>query len=137
MSTTTITPLVTPYRQLVADLLAEHCTLPTYGFLPDDVAHLPCLVVGRVSMRESNIAAVMRMSLDVTLLGRRIADEDAQRELDVYLDELFAVLGGTRGVKVNDADHIACRIIVPAQVAVAGETYPAYIATVTMDALSC
>lgn len=136
MPATTFVPLVGPYRQLVTDLLAERCTPAVYGYLPDDVAHLPCLVVGRVSMREANVPAVMRMSLDVTLLGRRVADEDAQRELDVYLDELFAILGGTRGVKVND-NHIACRGVVPAQVAVAGDTFPAYIATVTMDALSC
>lgn len=125
------------FRHLVADLLTEQCTPPTYSFLPDDVAHLPCHVVGRPSARESATAAsVMRLSLDVTLLGRRLSDEDAQTELLVYADEAFAVLGGTRGVRVND-QHLACRTVLPGTVMVAGSEYPAYVLTVTIDALTC
>lgn len=124
------------FGQLVADLCIEQCTPPTYGYLPDDPAHVPCLVVGRPSMRESNLPAVMRMSLDVTLLGRRISDEDSQMELLVLADEAFAVLGGTRGLKVND-QHLACRSVLPGTVIVAGSEYPAYVLTVTLDAVTC
>lgn len=123
-------------RRLVADLLHETCTPPVYSYLPDDVAHVPVLVVGRPSMREAGTPAVMRQTLDVTLLGRRISGEDSQMELDVLADELFDAVGATRGVKVND-QLLACRVFLPGTVMVAGVEYPCYIATISIDILSC
>ena len=123
-------------RRMVATLLSETCTPPVYSYLPDDVAHLPCLVVGRPSMRETGTPIVMRQTLDVTLLGRRISDEDSQAELDAYADELFDALGATRGVKV-DTSMLTCRTFVPGTVLVASSEYPAYLATVTIDITSC
>jgi hypothetical protein len=124
------------FRRLVVDVVSERCTPPVYPYLPDDIAHVPVLVVGRPSARESGIPAVMILELDVTLLGRRIADDDAQAELDAYGDELWFALGGTRGRKVGDS-HLACRLVTPGTVLVAGLEHPAYIATVSTDALSC
>jgi hypothetical protein len=34
-----------PLRRKVGDLLRAEGTLPVYGYLPEDVAHLPCYVV--------------------------------------------------------------------------------------------
>jgi hypothetical protein len=121
------------------DQVAGHVStvgLATYTYLPDDVAHLPCLVVGRPSIRESFTSGVMGVELDVTLLGRRISDEDSQAELDAYADQLFDVLGGTRNVSIDGAFY-RCTLFVPGTVLVAGLEYPAYIATVTTETVTC
>jgi hypothetical protein len=89
--------------------VARRCSVPVYGYLPDDVAHLPCLAVGRPSARDSGTPAVMTMTLDATLLGRRISDEDSQAELDALADELFDVAGCTRGVKIGTTTRGWCR----------------------------
>lgn len=123
-------------RRMVATLLAETCTVPVYTYLPDDPAHIPCLIVGRPSMRETGMPIVMRQTLDVTLLGRRISDEDSQMELDALGDDLFDGLGSTRGVKV-DTSLLTCRVFLPGTVIVAGQEFPAYLATVTIDIMSC
>ena len=127
---------ITPFRRMVTTLVRERTGLETYGYLPDDVAHLPCHVVGRPTMREFNTKGVMTLTLDVTLLGRRISDEDSQMELDVLADQLFVVLGGTRSVKVDDS-HLRCTLVLPGTVLVAGQEHPAYIASVSQEAMSC
>src|SRR5438552_13568580 len=98
---------------------------PTYGHLPDDVAHVPCLVVGRPTIGESGIPAVMTMRLEVLVLGRRLNDNDAQAELDAIADETFDVLGATRGTKLGDR-LLSCTEVRPLSVLVAGLEYPAY-----------
>jgi hypothetical protein len=127
---------VSAFRKTVVDLVRSKGSVPTYGYLPDDVAHLPCHVVGRPTITESGTPALMTLNLDVTLLGRRISDDDSQAELDALADELFDLLGGTRSVKTNDT-HLRCVQLLPATVIVAGNEMPAYIASVSMDALSC
>jgi hypothetical protein len=127
---------VVPFRRMVTTLVREKTGLPTYGYLPDDVAHLPCHVIGRPSMREFDTKGVMTLTLDVTLLGRRISDEDSQMELDVLADQLFIALGGTRSVKVDDS-HLRCELMLPGTVIVAGLECPAYIASVSQEAMSC
>jgi hypothetical protein len=131
----TITPVITTAREQVAGLVAS-TGLATYSYLPDDVAHLPCHVIGRPSLRETFTSGVMGVELDVTLMGRRINDEDSQRELDALADQLFAVLGGTKNVRVGDAFY-RCTLFLPGTVLVAGQEYPAYIATVTTDTVTC
>lgn len=127
---------VVPFRKKVTDLLRSRGAVPVYGYLPDDVAHLPCHVVGRPTITESGTPALMTLSLDISLLGRRIADEDSQAELDAYADQLFDLLGGTRSIRTGDI-HLRCTGLLPATVFVAGNEMPAYIASVSMDALSC
>lgn len=126
-------------RRDVRDLLRAECSVPVYGYLPDDVAHLPCIAVGRPTAGESSTPAVMTMSLDVTLLGRRISDEDAQAELDALADELFDALGCTGNVKIGgDVPRlITCSAFRPASVTVAGLDYPAYLFTVNADIATC
>ena len=76
-------------------------SVPVYWWLPDDPAHLPCHVVGRPAVRESVTPGVATLELPVTLLGRRIADEDAQAQLDALGDELLKVLGGSKNRQVE------------------------------------
>jgi hypothetical protein len=127
---------IAPFRAAVLSLVEDRASVAVYSYLPNDVTELPCYVVGRPSVRESGTAAVMTLTLDVTLLGRRISDEDAQAELDVLADELFDLLGGTRNVFV-DSGHLRCTGITPGMVVVAGLETPAYVAGISMDALSC
>jgi hypothetical protein len=127
---------IAPFRACVQSLVEDRASVAVYSYLPNDVAELPCYVVGRPSVRESGQAAVMTLTLDVTLAGRRISDEDTQAELDVLADELFDLLGGTRSVVV-DGGHLRCTGITPGTVVVAGLETPTYVASISMDALSC
>lgn len=128
---------ITTLRRLVRDLFRSEGSLPVYGFLPDDVAHLPCYVVGRPNIVESGTSAVMTVVMDVLVLGRRVADEDAQAELDGYGDEAFNILGGTRGTKIADGQLLACRRVTPATVNVAGLEIACYSLSVDTDILTC
>lgn len=130
---------ITDLRRDVRDLLRTGCSVPVYGYLPDDVAHVPCIAVGRPSARDSGTPAVMTMTLEATLLGRRISDEDAQAELDALADELFDVAGCTRGVKIGTTDPrmVSCHGFRPGAVSVAGLDYPAYLFTLTVDVYTC
>lgn len=126
-----------PLRRKVRDLLRTDGTLPVYGYLPGDPAHLPCYVVGRPNITESGTAAVMTVTMDVIVLGRRDGDEDAQAELDGYGDEAFDIFGGTRGVKIADGQLLACRSVTAATVNVAGVDIPCYSLSVDTDILTC
>ena len=130
---------ITDLRRDLHALLRAECSAPVYGYQPDDVAHIPCIAVGRPTAAESSTPAVMTMTLDVTLLGRRISDEDSQAELDALADELFDALGCTGNVKVGTDEPrlITCPAFRPASVTVAGLDYPAYLFTVNADIATC
>ena len=130
---------IVEFREQVTDLLRSTCSVPVYGWLPDDVAHLPVIAVGRPGERESGTPTVGTMSLDITLLGRRIADEDSQAELDALADELWGALGYTRGVKIGATQPrlLTCHTFRPGTALVAGLDYPAYLFTVTIDISVC
>jgi hypothetical protein len=127
--------VIVEFRRAVFDALGS-TSVPVYGFLPDDVAHLPCHVVGRPLLRESGTAAVLTLELGVTLLGRRISDQDAQAELDALADELVKALGGTRSREVNGM-HLRMTALDPGTATVAGVDIPAYVATVDTETLTC
>jgi hypothetical protein len=130
-------PFIVDLVAKLTALLREARTLPpVYGYLPDDVAHLPVLVVGRPDLTDSGTPAVMTQRVDVVLLGRRIADEDAQAELNGLGDECFDTLGGTRGVKVG-IDALRCVEVRAGSVSVAGQDMPAYSFTVARDVITC
>jgi hypothetical protein len=127
--------MLTEFRRAVFDALGS-ASVPVYGWLPDDPAHLPCLVVGRPAVRESGTPGVSTLELGVTLLGRRVVDDDAQEQLDALGDELLKVLGGTKNRKV-DGRYLRCTTLDPATATVAGVEIPAYVATVDTEDLTC
>jgi hypothetical protein len=127
--------VIVEFRRAVFDALGS-TSVPVYGFLPDDVAHLPCHVVGRPLLRESGTAAVLTLELGVTLLGRRVSDQDAQEQLDALADELVKALGGTRSREVNGL-HLRMTALDPGTATVAGVDIPAYVATVDTETLTC
>jgi hypothetical protein len=127
--------MIVEFRRAVYDALGA-TSVPVYQWLPDDPAQLPCSVVGRPAVRESMTPAVATLELSVNLLGRRIADADAQAELDALADELLKALGGTRNRDVNGL-HLRCTGLDPGTVLVAGQEIPAYLATVNTEAITC
>ena len=133
--TATMTQVIAPFRADVAELLTA-TGVPTYQWAPDDPAHIPCQVIGRPSLRESGRPKIMLMTLDVTLLGRRASDDDSQAELDALADQMFMALGGTRLVRINGL-AMRCEALLPGTVLVAGLEYPAYIASVSTDTVTC
>lgn len=128
---------ITDLRKALTDLLRAECSVAVYGWLPDDVAHLPVLVVGRPTLREGFTPSVMRQECDITLLGRRINDEDSQAELDALADETLNALGGTAGTKILDSHLVALILERPGTVVVAGNEIPAYLFTVALDVSTC
>ena len=121
-----------------AELLRAEGPLPVYEHMPEDVAHLPVIVVGLPRLDESGINAVMVTTLDVVVLGRRLGDADAQAELLARADETLNVLGGTRGTKVGDDPQLLrCTAARPATYSVAGNDFPAYSFTVALDVTTC
>ena len=127
--------MIVEFRRAVLDALGA-TSVPVYGYLPDDVAHLPCHVVGRPAIRESGRPALLTLELGVTLLGRRVSDRDAQEELDALADELVKALGGTRSREL-DGLHLRMTALDPGTATVAGVDIPAYVATVDTEALTC
>jgi hypothetical protein len=128
--------VIPEFRRSVAETLRLGTSAPVYEWLPDDPAHLPCTVVGRPSIREGSSPAVMTLELTVTLLGRRIADDDAQAELDALADEMFTAFGGTRQVRTR-GQFLRTIALEPATASVAGLDIPAYLATIAGEAMSC
>lgn len=128
--------MIVGFRRVVYDLLREKTSIPVYRYLPDDVAHLPCHVVGRPALREGLTPAVGTLELTVNLVGRRLNDDDAQAELDALADELVAALGGTRNVQV-DGSYLRATSVDPATVTVAGQEYPCYLLTVNTETVTC
>ena len=132
---------IADFRRDVRDLLRAECSVPVYGYLPDDVAHLPVIAVGRPG--RTGRAARRRsatMTLDVTLLGRRISDEDSQAELDALADELFDARSAAPAASRSASPSPGCwpaPVSGPARVLVAGLDYPAYLFTVTVDISVC
>lgn len=119
-------------RSRLFDLIEGQDLLPTRKYVPDDVAELPCIVVGPPSLGPGEAAVVMDVSIDVYVIGRRLSDDDSQEELDRYADHVITILGGTRG-----RDSFAVESSRPQLVTVSGTDYPAHAVTVTTAVVTC
>lgn len=127
------------FRATVADLAGKETELPLVPTIPDDVTHVPCVVVGRVTGAEAAEAGVEDLELDLTLIGRRSRADDPLAvggELDTDCDALYARFGGSRGVK-HLAWHLSIVSRRPALVQIAALDYEAYLLTVTGSHTTC
>jgi hypothetical protein len=122
-----MTPIVT-VREVIYQLLAATAAYPVYRYLPGSADDLPAIVVGRPDAgTDADVAAVVRATCNITALGRRDNDDDAQAELDTlgdYLLSTFWTPEPYEGLSVLLDDVTAT------QTEVAGLVIPSYTAAV-------
>lgn len=130
--------LLSDFRAAVGATLAGKLPTPTplWDAVPDDVAELPCVVIGLPSSRQTSTAVVFDLALDVIVVGRRQDAGDAEEELVALADEVWTVLGGTRGTKQDSVD-VAVRSVDPRVVTIAGLDVSAYVVSVESSAATC
>lgn len=128
--------MIVEFRAGVIELLASQ-SVPVHEQLPDDLAVLPCVVVGRVDVDEGEASTVADLSLDVWLIGRRTNVDDPQGQLDVLADSLLDTFGGWRGATAPNSQQLIVTSIRSRTLDVAQVTYPAYSFTLEASATTC
>jgi len=123
--------MIATMRQRVNAALAPS-TLERHPYVPDDIAVLPCLVTGPVSISESETPTAFDLTTSIFVIGRRISDDDSQIELDSAADGIVALLGGTRGVA-----GLTVTACTPQLVNIASEDLPAYVIVVEATIIDC
>lgn len=91
--------MISPFRVACADL-AETGSLPVVRTIPDDIAHVPCVVIGRVRGEPGENPAAEELSTEIYVIGRRQRADDpvaVNGELDHHCDEIYSIFGATRG----------------------------------------
>jgi hypothetical protein len=126
-------PLDTLHAAVARQL--EDSPVPVYRWLPESADDTPCLVVGRPSLEpDPDRPAVAVIELGVYALGRRTLGADEQAEL-IALGDLLLVRywpaprleGFSLGLTGLEAGTVE----------VAGQTVPAYTATLTAKFVPC
>jgi hypothetical protein len=126
-------PLDTLHAAIARGL--DDAPVPVYRWLPDTAGDTPCLVVGRPSLEPNpDRPAVAVIEVGVYALGRRSAGPDEQAELLALGDLLLARYWQPprlEGFSVNLSGVEA------GTVEVAGQTLPAYTATLHASFVPC
>jgi hypothetical protein len=128
--------MLAQFRSEVVATLAV-VAVPLWDVLPDDVAELPCLVVGRPSARQTSTAVVFDLGLQVFVIGRRQQAGAAEAELVELADDVMTALGGTRGKRAPSGGTIAVTRADPRILTIAGQDCPAYTVEVEASATTC
>jgi hypothetical protein len=130
--------MLVEFRQAVVDVLNDKLPTPTaiWDSVPDDVAELPCIVVARPSSKQTSTAVVFDLAIDVIVLGRRQEAGSAEAELVALADDVWTVLGGTRGNQDGVFD-LGVTGVDPRVVSVASNDVPAYVIEVESSAATC
>jgi hypothetical protein len=126
-------PLDTLHATLARQL--EGSPVPVYRWLPASADDTPCLVVGRPSLEpDADTPAVATIEVGVFALGRRTLGDDEQAELLALGDLLFA-----RYWRPPAVEGMTLRLdgLEAGTVEVAGQTLPAYTATLSARFLPC
>jgi hypothetical protein len=122
-----VTPIGT-VREVIYRMLAETATYPVYRWLPGSADELPCLVVGRPDAgTDDDVPGVVRATCNVTALGRRDNDDDAQAELDDLGDYLLSTFWTP---EPYEALSVLLDDVTATQTEVAGLVIPSYTAAV-------
>jgi len=114
-------------RDIIAGVLT-HLDWPVQRFPPANPTHVPCVVVGRplVEPGSTDLAADFGVQVPIVVIGRTMADEDAQRELDTVADAVIDRLLASYPFTVTaDVESVA------------GLIYPAYTITTTVPMRLC
>lgn len=126
------------YRtEVVGTLTRELPDVPLWAIIPDDVAELPCLVVGRPGSRQGRERVVVDLTLQVFVIGRRQQAGGNEDELIALADDVFDALGGSRGTKAPGGNVIAVVRVDPRTLSIAGQDCPAYSVEVEASAATC
>lgn len=120
-------------RALVYRLMAD-APAPVHLYLPGSADELPAYVVGRPNVAEGDQSAVMATTVPVFALGRRLGDDDAQRQLDQLADLLL-----TRFWHPPRTEGVGIRLqtITAGVIEVAGLDIPAYTASLLCTSTYC
>jgi hypothetical protein len=108
-----------------------------WDVIPEDVNELPCIVVGRPGGRQTATAVVFDLELTVFVIGRRHTAGRSEAELMALADQVFTVLGGTRGTRTPQGEVVGVTRIDPRELAIAGQNCPAYALEVEASATTC
>lgn len=128
--------MLSDFRSATHRLLVEQDLLPVREFVPDDLAELPCIVLGAPSLGDGDEQGTYDLTLPVYVVGRRFGDDDAQDELTRYTDQTITIFGGTRGRRAHH--HNFAVVAASPEVRSAGGTdVPVYLLTVTSTAITC
>jgi len=123
--------------EVVGSLQAALPDVPLWAIIPDDVAELPCIVVGRPGGRPGRERVVIDLTLQVFVLGRRQQAGGNEDELIALVDRVFVALGGTRGTKSPGGEVIAVARVDARTLSVAGIDVPAYSVEAEASAATC
>jgi hypothetical protein len=129
--------LATFRAEVVAVLAVALPDVAQWDEIPDDIAEVPCLVVGRPGARQTSTAVVFDLDLSVYVIGRRQRAGGAEDELTDWADKVLAALGGTRGARGPSGLTVAVVRIDPRQLSIAGQECPAYAVQVEASATTC
>jgi hypothetical protein len=123
--------VIVEFRSEIKALFDSQDVLPLHHFVPDDVAELPCIVLGPPSLADGE-PGTFDLTCEVYVCGRRIGDADSQHELDQYADQIITILGGVKG-----RHNLAVTAATPQLVPVAGSDIPTYRITVETTVRNC
>ena len=105
-----------------------------YPYVPDDVAELPCCVVGPLDMTRNAQVGGWSVTLPIVCIGRRINTFDAQAELEEFMWDVVEALTTTNPANVPG---LRPTVVSPDIQNVAGEEMPTYVITVAVEAVYC
>ena len=132
--------MITAVRNELASLLrAQLPDMVVHQWLPEDTPELPCAVVGRPVMVPSPDAAnAILATTDVSIVGRRTTNDEAQQELDATTWLALQAYRGFRGIAVaGGAQRLIVTAVDPDLVAIANEEYPIYRISVDVHLVDC
>lgn len=128
--------MIAAFRAAVIAHLDATISKAVHQDIPDDVAELPCVVVGLATVGEGANASILDLQATVYAVGRRQSAGSRDQELDELADEVLAAFGDSRAVVVDGTTY---HILGAAgrTVDIAGLSYPAYTLTVEASVVTC
>ncbi len=128
--------MIVEFRDAVRGLLETQSVVPVVEFVPDDVANVPCVIVGRPDVSEGDTATLFDLDLDLWVIGNRNVVGGTGRQLDEMADAILATFGGTRSTSFNgvplQATSVSARTV-----DIAKYTYPCYNITIETTTHNC
>jgi hypothetical protein len=110
--------------------------------IPEDVAELPCIIVGLPELRPES-ETVFDARCDVYVVSDRTQGPGVEADLVDWADAVFVALGGAHGVNTgNDVEAgqvgvIAVDTVLKNRLEIGGQTFPAYTLTVATSLTDC